>query len=229
MGTIKADSIQPIATGSDLVVQTGSGNVERIRIRTTGETQIISSVNAANGLIVSKSSQLNGNIGVTGDVLVSGQSFASIGTTASDTASTLTTKSFVDSQGIVIFDNAVNNFVDTTLSATQVSTRQTIELHPTIPETAKYVILISHLNATNGSNGGQVQYNFWMGKSTTLNTGHRIWQGDASDGDQTTNSTQSILPIHKISATSRRIYWNISAAPNPAGDQLRIDLSGYVI
>jgi hypothetical protein len=100
-----------------------------------------------------------------------------------------------------------------------------LELHPHVPANAKYAILTIHAYAL-----GNTAYNIWFGKSTTTNTGHRThYQTDVGGGDATTNSVQVILPMNKISSTSRQVYWNISGSPGQAGDDLYVDINGYVI
>jgi hypothetical protein len=134
----------------------------------------------------------------------------------------LTRKDYVDGRGTVILSNYTQVYNDTAINSSTPSvstTRRSIELHPTVPETAKYVVISVH------TYGG---YFVNMGSSTTLNSGHRFNNG--SPGLTPIISTTVLtLPIDKINSTSRRIYFNTQTQPALSSTPFTVDVNGYIV
>lgn len=163
------------------------------------------------------------NLDIVGSLALSGKA-TSAATITTDPSSTLTTKGYVDGRGVFMLSNSTEVHYSGNLISKGTG-RQTVELHPHIPETATYAIITLHLVHI-----GNIPYMVWVGSSTTVNSGHRFTYATATgNGDVVTTSTQMVLPIHKISETSRRIYYNVSASPQYASDSLMIDVNGYYI
>jgi microcystin-dependent protein len=163
------------------------------------------------------------NLDIVGSLALSGKA-TSAATITTDPSSTLTTKGYVDGRGVFMFSNSTEVHYSGNLISRGTG-RQTVELHPHIPETATYAIITLHLVHI-----GNIPYTVWVGPSTTVNSGHRYTFATATgSGDVVTTSTQMVLPIHKISATSRRIYYNVNVSPQHASDSLMIDVNGYYI
>lgn len=52
MSTIKSDSIQPTSTSNNLILRTGVGDVERMRIDVAGAVSMASTLTVAGGVAV---------------------------------------------------------------------------------------------------------------------------------------------------------------------------------
>ena len=139
-------------------------------------------------------------------------------TANTDAATTLVTKDYASK---IVINDSSTLLVSASIP---VSTRATVDVSAyTIPE-AKYIIVnVSALTP------GNTQFYVWMGPSTTLNSGQRVYWGSASGSGDTVSSTgQFMIPIHHETTILRKIYYNASAASGN-GQSIIIDAVGYVI
>jgi hypothetical protein len=221
MGSIKADSILPTNNGNNLILRTGVEDVERVRISPSGDI----TVNGSFSTSVTGNINVVGNVGVTGGASFSGK-ITTASTTGSDSSTTLATKGYVDTsvgRGLVVLSSLTRVVNITSLSSTHTS-RQTIQLHPTVPSTAKYVMLyLKH------DTSGNTPYSIYMGPSTTVNSGHEVLYATSTGSESITDNIMTFLPILHISDTSRTIYWNLSTTPGNSADELVVDIAGYVV
>lgn len=194
----------------------GSSNVERMRINSSGRV----------GIGTSTPEYL---LDVSGDIRSTGKIISSA-TSSTDSSTTLTTKGYVDAKGITIFPKSTQVLytgqIVYTPTLNYTTTRQTLQLASAgLPFTATYAIITWHHYSL-----GNTQYDVWVGPSTVLNSGHRVtWATTLGSGDAITSSTQMMVPIHKVSSTDIRIYWNFSGTPGTGNDAVKVDLNGYYI
>lgn len=114
MSTLKSDSIQPTATGNSLVLKTGVGDVERMRIDTTGLVGIGTASPQGKLEVWNGSTYLNnGNIdGIYGDQIFFGAAPAGYGTTYLHKIKTSHSSSLANSLMTFSLDNAASTTVD---------------------------------------------------------------------------------------------------------------------
>ena len=91
MSTIKSDSIQPTSTSNNLILRTGVGDVERMRIGPAGGVTFSSAVGMDNGLTasvldVTGTTKLNGSVYAATDVYAGANVYATGGTVVMSSA-----------------------------------------------------------------------------------------------------------------------------------------------
>lgn len=223
---------------ADLIICTNRSNdgglgTERIRITgSDGRVGIGKTPAAGVSLDVNGWAAFSGRVGigktdpqVALDIVGQVRSSIALADYETANAKTLTTKEYVDNtrSGIIIFDREIEIMNKTGAAATP-TTRQILTVPDTagVPSTAKYIIL----NVLSKHDGNTI-YLTWMGKSTEVNTGHRIvWQTSYGGGDSVAWASQFIMPFAVVSGKPT-LYWNATVNAGAATD-LVISVAGYV-
>lgn len=144
----------------------------------------------------------------------------SASTADTDAGTTLVTKNYASK--IVIADASTN--VVNLPSGPIPITRTEIDVSATTIAQAKYVIV-----NVSPRTQGNTHFSIWMGSANTLNTGHRVYYGTAAGaGDEVSSTGQFMIPIHHVSATVRKIYYNANTGDGENRGIL-VDVAGYVI